>query len=55
VTPFEIPGSVIRHFNHVASFKSLVAMIYSASIVDKAAIGYKDAFQKIESAHRVKM
>jgi len=53
--PYETPTSVRRPFNQVASFTPSVAVIYSTSVLNRAAIGCRDAFQELAPAHRVKI
>ena len=50
-----MPSSMRRPRNHIASLTPSVAAIYSASVVGKATIDYKDAFQEIPPAYKVKM
>jgi len=50
-----IPILVIRSLNHVTSLTPLVAIMYSASVVDKAPIDCIDASQEIALTDRVKM
>ena len=49
MTPCGTPGSIIKLFNHVASFIPSVAAMHSASVVDNTTIGYRDAFPRIYS------
>ena len=44
VVPCATPSSTIRPCNQVACLTPLVLATYSSSVVDKAAIAYKDAF-----------
>jgi len=53
--PCETPIFVRRPFNQVASFTPSITVMYSGLVVDKAAIGCRDAFQEIALAHRVKI